>query len=391
MSNKKSLKNYLLLLAIFVYVLIYFLLIVKFIPNYSSLITGVFTCLITFAAYYCFGFQKYSINEVRKKVIYETVIGIIIYFSLIYILGIFTGYLKSSYSLDLFSILKHIFIPLVSVVALEFFRYIFVSSNRDSKGWVISSTLVIILLDTVINYVKVGPELVHFFIYASTIVLPIIFKNIFLSYTSYQTGYHSCLIYVIPLSIYQYLVPMIPDIGNYLTCIIGVTLPSMLFVYEARIINEFLNEEESKFKPLKILLIDVPIVIAFTIFIGLISGFFAYHLIGVEKSNISPVISRGDAVMLYRNIKESDLKSGDIIAYRGEKEIIIDRIADVKEKDGEKVYYFVVEKNEGAEDTYRTMNIDEIMGKYNNFKIRKIAWPTIKFKEFIKGDVNEKQ
>ena len=390
MSNKKNLKNYGLLFSIFVYVLIFFLLIVKYIPNYSATITGVFTCLITFAAYACFGFQKYEINKLRKKIMIEVIVGVIIYFSLIYILGMFTGYLKSSYSLNILSIVKNMFIPLVSIIALEMFRYIFISTNRDSRAWVITSTVIIILLDIVINFVNIGPTLVQFFIYASTIVLPIIFKNIFLSYTSYQTGYHSCLLYVIPLCIYKFIVPLFPDIGNYLTCIVGITLPSMLFVYEARFISEFLNEKESKLKPIRVLLVDVPIVIIFTIFIGLISGFFTYHLIGVERSNISPTINRGDAVMLLRNLKEDDLKKGDIIAYRGEKEIIIDRIADVKEKDGEKEYYFVVEKNEGADDTYRTMNIDEIMGKYK-FRIRNIAWPTIKFKEFIKGDVNEEQ
>lgn len=389
MANKKRLKNYLVLLSIIAYVLIFFLLLVKKIPNYSAIITGVFTCVITFVAYSCYGFQKYNINEVRKKVLIEVFIGVIVYFTVFFILGMFTGYTKTSYSLEILSIIKHMIVPLISVVALEFFRYMFISSNRDSKGWVFTSTLVIMGLDVAINFVNVGSTLAQLFIYLSTIVIPIIFKNIFLSYTSYQTGYHSCLLFVIPLCIYKYFVPSFPDVGNYLTCILGVTFPAMLLVYEARIISEFLNEKENKLKVFKVLLIDVPIVIVFTIFIGLISGYFSYHLIGVEESNLSE-ISRGDAAMLYRDIKDSDLKKGDIIAYMGEEKIIIDVISEIKEEDGEKVYYFVIEKTGDDEIKYRKMHIEEIMGKYK-FKIRKIAWPTIKFKEFIKGDVNEKQ
>ena len=162
----------------------------------------------------------------------------------------------------------------------------------------------------------------------------------------------------------------------------------MIFIYAARMINDFLNESESKLKVMKIVLIDIPIVIVFTVLVGLVSGYFSYHLIGVEESNISPKINKGDAVMLYRNIDKTDLHVGDIIAYKSDDKIIIDKIANIKEEKDEIKYYFIKEKNEGAEDSYRIMNIDDIMGKYK-FRIEKIAWPTIKFKQFIRGDVNE--
>ena len=59
------------------------------------------------------------------------------------------------------------------------------------------------------------------------------------------------------------------------------------------------------------------------------------------------------------------------------------------ENDGYIKLYITTEKNEGKEDTYRLLSDDEILGKYNNFKVSKVAYPTIWFREFIKGDVNE--
>lgn len=388
MTSKRSIKNHFLLLTLFIYVVLYFALIVNYIPNYANTINGLFISLITFIAYILNGFQKYSINEIRKKIIIEIVVALFVYFTTIYCLGMFTGFLKNSYSLSILSIIKHTIIPLVSVIALELFRYIYVSSNKDSIPKIILGTFVIILFDIVLNYSVVGSSLFEIFIYLSVIVLPIIFKNAVLSYLSYQTGYHSCLIYVIPLSIYKYFVPVFPDIGNYLTCIVDITLPSMIFIYAARMITEYLNEEESKIKPAKIMLIDVPLIIVFTVLVAVVSGYFSFHLIGVDTSAISPTVDRGDAVMLFKNIELDDLEPGDIIAYEGNDEIIIDRVSDKKIQGNDIKIYVTSEINEGEEDTYRIVTDEALIGVYR-FRIRKIAYPTIWFKEFIRGDKDE--
>lgn len=388
MKGNKSIKNYLFLTSILIYSIIFFLVIVPHYPNQSLNISGIFTCVSALIGYFVYGFQKYNINSIRKKVINTVIIALVFYFTIIFTLGIFTGYVKNSYSLQPLTVLKHIFIPLISAVALELFRYIFISANKDKKSWIVLATVMISLLDVIINYVKVGDSLVQLFVYLSVIVLPIIFRNALLSYITYQTGYEACLIYIIPITLFKFFVPVLPDLGNYLTCIVNITLSAMIFIYTARMINDFLNDNESSVKIIKVLLLDIPLVIIFTILVGLVSGYFSYHLIGVEESNLSPKINRGDAVMLYRNITEKDLHVGDIIAYRTPEKIIIDRIANIKEDNGSRNYYFIMEKNEGEEDSYRIMHIEDIMGKYK-FRIRKIAWPTIKFKEFIKGDVNE--
>ena len=388
MEEKKGVKNYGIILGILVYALFYFLLIARQIPNYAAIINGIFICIVTFAAYILYGFQKYSLNDIRKKTIKEVGIALIVYFTIINILGVFTGYLKNSYSLEIIPIIKHTIVPLISVVALELFRYMYVSSNKDSIPRVLFGTLAIIVLDVTISYYNFGSSLVDLFVFLSVIVLPIIFKNAVLSYLSYHVGYHTGLLYVIPLALYKYFVPVIPDLGNYLTCIVNITLPSMIFIYASRMINDYLNEKENKLNILRIMLLDIPLVFIFTIFVGLISGYFSYHLIGVNTSAISPRVERGDAAMIFKDYKYEDIKKGDVIAYKGEHDYIIDVIAD-KKKDGDKVtLYIKTEINEGEDDTLREITDEEIVGIYK-FRIRKIAYPTIWFREFIRGDANE--
>ena len=387
MTSTRNIKNHFLLLVMFVYVILYFALVVNYLPNYSTAINGLFISAITFVAYMLNGFQKYSINKIRKKVIIEVAIAVVVYFTSIYFLGVFTGFLKNSYSMGFTSIIKNMIIPLISIIALELFRYIYVSNNNDSIFKVIFGTCVIILFDIVLNYYVFGSSLYDLFIFISVTVIPIIFKNMLLSYLAYHTGYHACLMYVIPLSIYKFCVPVLPDLGNYLTCVVNITLPAMIFIYAARMITEFLNDSESKIKPLKIGLVDIPLIIIFTMLIAVVSGFFKFHLIGVNTSAISPTVDRGDAVMIFKDIEPDDLEPGDIVALKGKDEYIIDRISDKKVEGNTVKLYVTTEVNEDDEDTYRLLGEDEILGVYR-FRIRKIAYPTIWFKELLRGDKN---
>ena len=113
-------------------------------------------------------------------------------------------------------------------------------------------------------------------------------------------------------------------------------------------------------------------------------------LIGIDTSNISKKIDKGDLVLIYKNLDYNDYSKGDIIVYKNNKKIIIDIISKIEENDyGNKKIYVTKEINEGKENKYYYVDKESIIGIYNNFKIKKIAYPTIWFKELIGGNINE--
>jgi hypothetical protein len=387
MKKEKNRKNLVIITSIIIYALLYFFLIVKYIPNYSLIISGLFTVCLMFVSYLFYGFQTYSMNEIRKKVLVRVAIGVFLYFSTIYLLGFLTGYLKNAYSLNILSILKNIFIPFVSIVSLEIFRYIFVNSNKESIKKVSLCTIFIILLDIIINYHFMGGNLLKIFVYLTVVIIPIIIKNIVLSYLSYQVGWESCLVYVLPTSLFIYFVPLIPDIGNYLTCILGIIVPIFIFISASRCINEYLSGKESKHKRLRLILLDIPLLIIVFMFVALISKYFNYQLIGVDTSAISPTVDRGDAALVYKKLKLEDLKEGDIIAYQSGKDIIIDRVYSTK--DGAVQIKTEIEKGSNEENVKtRNLSEEEFIGKYK-FRVRYVAYPTIWVKDYLEGDPNE--
>lgn len=392
MSEKRKKSNTIILSSIIVYILIYFLLIFRFIPNYAPIINGGFVIVITLVSYFMYGFQHCGINKIRKKIIIEVLIGVAIYFALIYILGLATGYMKNSYSLRLTSIIKNSILPLLSIVSFEFLRYIFISANKDSKELIVYFTIALILLDVVLNFYGINPTLVAVFIYLSVKVLPIIFKNIVMSYITYQVGYHSCIIYVIPLCLYKFIMPYIPNLGNYLYAVLDITLPSLIYMYASKMIATQLDDKRTTWEIIKIFLINIPLTFVFVIFVGLISGIFKYHLIGINSSAIDPKIKKGDAVIINKKYKYEKYKEGDIIVYKADKKFIIDEISKKEiDEDGNTKLYITLEYNEdeNVEDIYKEIDKDILVGKYNGFRVAKIAYPTIWFNEFIKGDVHE--
>ena len=122
MSESRKRKNTIIISAVFVYVFVYFALIFKLAPNYATVINGLFTLVLTIAAYFMYGIQHCGLNKTRRKVIFEVLIALIVYFALIYLLGLSAGFMKNSYSLKLSSIVKNAFLPVLSMVALEIFR-----------------------------------------------------------------------------------------------------------------------------------------------------------------------------------------------------------------------------------------------------------------------------
>lgn len=394
MSESRKRNNAIILTSVFVYVFIYFLLIFRLIPNYATVINGIFTLVLTVSAYFMYGFQHCGLNKTRKKVLLQVLAGLIIYFALIYILGLSTGFMKNSYSLRFTSLVRNALLPVLSLVALELFRYIFVSSNKDSKETIIYMTIAVILLDIVLNFYNIQATLVAIFIYITVKVFPIIFKNVVMTYLTYQVGFHSCLLYVIPISLFKYVLPYIPNLGNFIYAVIDISLPSLIYIFTSKTISDELSENESVWEEIKTYIITIPLIIIFSVVIALLSGIFNYHLIGINTSLMKPKIKRGDLVMVYKNIKYDKYNEGDIIVYKNEKDFVIAKI-DKKDTDADGITsLYVLEEiniNEDKEKEYKYKLITKemLVGRYDKFKISKIAYPTIWFNEFIKGDVHE--
>ena len=378
---KRSIKNIVLFLLLASYTIFYKVYLFPNHMKYSEIISAAFLVLLFGLAVYLLGFRKDKVSYDSKNILRVTLFYIALAFIIMYGLGVIVGFLKNAYSRDLLTLLDNIMAPIIMIVMIELLRYVVIWANRDKKVSIISFTILFIVFELFmsIRSLNIGDNYLLFTQFA-TIILPCIVKNIVLSYLCYHIGYKVPIIYRLIMDIYLFIVPIVPDIGDYLNSVILVALPIVIYMNSFSIIDERSKRTEYIFEETRFSIYDIPVTVALVGLAALISGFFPHYMIGVGSDSMSPKINKGDAVIIHKINKNTTLKVKDIIAYHKDDQIIIHRIDSILEENGKKVYKTKGDANNGVDgyDVYPK----QIQGVVQ-VKIPYIAYPTVWVMEYF--------
>lgn len=265
--SKRIVSNVILLLSLFGYSLVHRFYLVEIAPTIANFLATSFLILLTSLTIFLLGIKKDRKNPLKKKINVTVLVFLILYFIISYLIGLETGYAKNIDSLNLFSILNNIFIPTLIIICIELFRYIIINANKDRKFILILSTILIILFELCLtNDLLIFMNLESLVKALTLSIIPIISKNIVMSYLTYETGLKPILLYRLIMELYIFIVPIVPTLGNYLTSIIGVTLPVCIFIKSSQIIDKYYGREIEE-KKKKTGVIDV-------IVVGMLGGIF---------------------------------------------------------------------------------------------------------------------
>ena len=382
MSNKRQIKTISLLLLMLIYIMIYRLFVVTNFLKYTEFINASVMMIILFISIWFFSFQKDKKTPLKKQINIITIVQIVLFFSISYLIGLFVGFLKNSYSLTPYSIINNIFSPIIIIVCTELFRYVIIKPNQHQKKTIFLITIVLILFELFTSIKSIDyKNLEELFKLTTATILPMITKNCVLSYLTLKVGYKPALIYRLIMDLYLFVMPIIPNLGDYIDSMIGICLPFLLYIYTSRVINEYYNGVEYEFKSNFFHVTDVPI-IAFIIFIVcLVSGYFPYYMIGIGSESMNPKIYKGDAVLVKKVTSKSELKEGDVIVYDNMGEEIVHRLVEIEKVDN-KIYYRTKGDNNNTRDNL-DIEYNDIKGIVK-FKIPYIAKPSIYLKEQLK-------
>lgn len=383
MSKRKY--NNILILALFAFYIIYYKIFISASKlEYSEFINVAVIAIISFIAVLLLGYRKDRINDTKKSILKTVLTDIVIFLIVSYALGTVTGFTTNENNYELSMIIKNIFAPICYIGVIELFRYVTVNANSDKKITVYLITAVIILLELAMNLN--GVLMYNFettFRAISMIVLPIIIKNATLSYLAIYGGLKSTILYRLILDLYAYILPAIPNLGDYITSVIGVLLPTMVYIHSSRIVDnansiEILDAEDDKKSKKKINISDIIVTIIIILLVGLISGYFKFAIIGVGSGSMSPEIEKGDAVV-YKKIKnKEELKVNDILVFQSGNKIVIHRLVEIKNSGGKTYYITKGDANNGRDGLNLTLK--NIKGKVM-FKIKYLAYPNLFLKD----------
>ena len=378
--NKRDVKGAFVIILLVVYTILFRNLIADNFPNMYYAITSAFIAFIAFLSYLFFGYQKFKFNSIRKNVLILVFIVMVVYFILIYGIGFFTGYERSKYDLSFTGIFNNIFGLSLYIIASEIFRYIFISANRDKKYLAVLISIILSLIEFNLTFTTLGEVTVESMFYLiTTTVVPVIVKHILLSYLCYNLGHVPAIVYNLIMSIYMFVIPVVPNISNYFISLLGIIIPFIIYIFSSRMLTEYYDKTTPEFNHRVFSFMDIPIGIAIVVLALFISGIFRFFLIGVASESMSPYINKGDAVLIDKSIKIKDMKKGDVIAYQSGDKVIIHRIVTIDtNKDG----VIIVDTKGDANNVKDNVELkdEDIIGKMV-FKIPYIAWPTVWLKE----------
>ena len=381
--NQRSLKNGIISIAFIAYIILYRLLIFKSYMKFAEVISASFLIILLVVAIKLLGFRKDKPTMLSKNVLKVTIFYLVLAFSIMYGLGLVVGFLHNAYSRNIFSLFDNMFLPIIIIAVVEMIRYVVIWANKDKKGYIVLFTVILILFELALGVRTINPEdFAATFSIAATIIVPVIVKNGILSYLCYHVGYKVPLVYRLVMDTYIFIVPIIPDIGDYMNSMILLSLPFLIYITAFPMIDERTTKEEPIFKIDNFSFLNIPIMILLVALIALISGFFPHYMIGIGSDSMNPKINKGDAVIIKKLNKKTEVKQKDIIAYTKGNRIVVHRVVNVN-KNKDRITYTTkgdANKSKDPQDVKRK----EIKGIVK-FKIPFIAYPTVWLSELING------
>ena len=318
-------------------------------------------------------------NSQFKNTVTKTVIACLLCTILVtYILGLFVGFTNNIFSMKLVNILKNVSLIFVIAVAREIIRYVVAKNCQMTKKPIVILTIAFILVEIINQYTStfiMGFE--GYFLFVCRVVITTISAEIMLSYLAYHFGIKPCLTYAIPIAIYPYVLPLIPDVGDFIYSTIFLLLPFLIYILTIGIVK-YMNKEKESYNTNYRNLFYGPIFVFLCVVVILVSGVFKYKMIAIATGSMSPTYNRGDAV-IYRKIDDvSDLKKGMIIAYVKDNRIVTHRIVKIIQSNNTIEIKTKGDFNEVPDDY--TIEGEDVLGEVK-YVVKYIGYPTVLLSE----------
>ena len=328
------------------------------------------------------GFEKKN-KRLNKIINFDIFMSSMMFLILYYLFGIVIGYAQNNNYLTLYGLTIFIIPTILKIVFKEHLRNSLLTKAGNNKFLILNTAILFIIIDILpsLSILKT-PNAHDIFIFAALVLLPSITVNILSTYISIKVGYKPIIIYLLIFSLYQYIIPIVPNPSEYLKAIIDFILPIIILFIVMKSVNKYSDKDEEidrNYSKSTIIISIIPIILVIII-VYFISGYFKYYALAIASGSMKPVFDRGSVVIIeqvnnkYNNYEK--LKEGEIIAYRTDKAIIVHRLIRIVNTDEDKFYYTKGDANKDEDDyLIKKENIIGIV----RFKIPYIGYPTVWF------------
>ena len=311
-------------------------------------------------------------------------------------LGLKLGFLQNVYVWNWQSILN-VFLPIGLMIGLtEVLRGQMVARGHGSGLALVLTVLMCVALDVMwvwpiynLGLAKDGFELIVL------VALPSLLKGCLLTYVAYEYDYRANIAYRLIMEMPIYLLPILPNVSEYLTemfkIALVVILACLMVGMHKRRVQERINgtrPESDKKKQWKKLVKYGAVGIAtvgILIYVGLMSGLFKYHLLAIGSGSMEPNIHVGDMVLVEKTDKYDEIEEGDVLVFRHANVVMVHRLIGRTEQGGK--YYFKTQGDANASADSWEVSQGDVIGVAKG-RIIAFGYPTLWLNELFNGGKN---
>ncbi len=322
-------------------------------------------------------------SVIKSNITQIVIISTLLFILLSYLSGLYFGFLKNAYSLTLVSIFKNVYPIAVMIIAEEYIRGIACHACVKDKRPLYVLTFLYILLEIVI---LLGPDstssLSHFFVFVTTLGLPIIARNVLCTYLTYHVSKVPGMILRLFYSLYVYIFPIFPNLGDYISSVVGILIPYIIYFISSGMIYKSLDKKVAPIKK-NLWYVNIPLTIVLLFIVILVSGLFRYQIMAIGSGSMEPIIYRGDAIVFEKLSTEEEknaLVEGTVIVFKHNGVYITHRITEIEKVNGTRVYQTKGDNND-VEDAFKVENSD-IVG-ITRATIKYIGLPTLWIQDLL--------
>lgn len=320
----------------------------------------------------------------KNEKIKTTLIIVIIYYILYFLLGLVFGYNKSPYSRNFFMIIKNLFYVVGLVALQDFVRTKLINNQRKKINYFLFTCIFVLVRLDYSEGIAVFSSGKQIFEYISSVIIPEIAKGCVCSYLAITGGTLLVYAYSIPVALVQVLLPIFPNLDWFLTSVFDVLISVILFLYnnyEYTIkTNRLTRKEKKKINPIK----TVPKLCLLLITVCFVAGLLPIKPIAIMSYSMVPTFSRG-AVAISVKVKQQDvdkLQIGDILHYKSENGDVIHRIIDKKTENGKIVFQTQGDNNNVPDANW--VEPEQVIGCVKMY-VPYVGYPSVWFSEKILG------
>lgn len=382
--NKGNMSIVVYLIIIFAILIGSSILTIFIVPNYFSEYTRIINLMIWIVL---FVLSVPLANEHTKfkgknDKIKTTLIIIILYYIIYFLLGLFLGYQTSPYSRSIITMIKNIIFVIGTLLLREYVRNKLVNNEKNMKNYIVITIFFAIISIDYNNFFANFENGETIFKFVSGKVFPQIAISSMCTYLAKTGGIKLIVAYRLPIALATVLLPIFPNIDWFFSAMLDALVPLILFVfinYEHTIkINRLTRKEKKKISPGKSLAF-IGFVLILIVFLA---GLFPYKPVAVMSNSMVPDFTRG-YVVIAKKVNKDDIKNikvGDVLQYQLDKNVILHRVIEIEEKDGN--YFF---KTKGDNNDFPDMKIvegNQVLGIIK-FKIPYVGYPSVWFSEIL--------